>query len=312
LRFGSTGLKGSKLAHLQAAATRHRVLVADDDTPFARRLCDYLVGFGFECRITPTISEAKHLVEFWKPDSVFIDLMLPESNALALCRFIQTKSLIKIPKIIVMSKQTLPQGIETMRRAGAAHYLVKPFEFEEAFRAVESRPPEPREGPKDHATKELHLLNLFLKQALVDGTDRMGLFNLMRMISLKVRALRCSMIQCLNDDTGLVVASNDDENIRGLPLQLLSYPEVREVRRTQRPLIISNVRTSDLMSPAQGRLAATGFASIAVFPLFHRGRFYGVLSLRLEQQTKVEMHYIEKFGQVCSQIISLAIASKAP
>lgn len=312
LRFSSAGLRSLKspFEGTRAEATRQRILIADDDTTFARRFGEFLWNYGFECKTTATISEAKYIVEFWQPDSVFIDLMLPETNALSLCKFINSKALKKRPKIIVMSKQTLPQGIETMRRAGAAHYLVKPFPFDEALGVVSDQVAKPSEALSEGAIKELHLLNLFLKQALVEDPSQVCLYNLMRMISLKVHALRCSIIQCLNADTGVVVASNDDENIGGLPIDLAAYPEVREVRQTLRPLMVLNVRNSDLMLPVQGRMAQTGFASLAVFPLFHRGEFYGVLSLRLEQQSKVEMYYVEKFGQVCSQIISLAIGAK--
>ena len=129
------------------------------------------------------------------------------------------------------------------------------------------------------------------------------------MISLKVHAARCSFIQCLNEDTGLVLASNDDENVQGLPIQLAQYPEIREVRRTRLPLIIPNIRTSDILAPVKSQLARTPFETLAVFPVFCRGQFYGVMSLRMDQKDKVEMFYIEKFGQVCSQIISLAIGT---
>ena len=177
MRFSSAGVIRSKPPEKfgRTVKTRHRVLVADDDTPFARRLSDYLWDHGFECRVTNTISEAKEIVEYWHPDSVFVDLMLPETNALSLCKFIQSKPLKKVPKIIVMSKQTLAQGIETMRRAGAAHYLVKPFSLEDAIRVVHTGqvPVVVAEKPiiGGATIKELHLLNLFLKQAMAGEKD---------------------------------------------------------------------------------------------------------------------------------------------
>lgn len=129
------------------------------------------------------------------------------------------------------------------------------------------------------------------------------------MVGLKVHALRCSVIRCVNADHGLVIASNDDENVQGLPIELEQYPEISEVRRTGRPLIIANVRTSDIMAPVKRRLEKTPFETLAVFPLFKAGKFYGVLSLRMEQRDKSGIEYTEKFGTVCSQIISLAIAA---
>lgn len=298
-------------AERQLPLARRRILVADDDTPFARRLCQYLIQQGFDCRVTATVSEAMRVVEAWAPDTVFVDLMLPETNALTLCKFLRGPEKRTKPVIIVISRHALPQGIETMRRAGASHFLEKPFALEEALRLIQ--PEDEPATPRDATLKELHLLNLFLKQALSGEQDVNAiLYNLMRMISLKIHALRSSLIQCLNEDTGLVLASNDDEHVRGLPLQLSGYPEVREVRRTLRPLIIRDVATSDILAPVRAKLAARNFETLAVFPVLRRGRFFGVLSLRMEHKEKPEIFYIEQFGGVCSRIISLAIAAANP
>lgn len=302
--------------------TRHRILVADDDTPFARRLCDYLRDHGFEVRVSARISECKEIVEFWNPDTVFIDLLLPETNALSLFRFIQTRNLRTKPRLVVMSRQSTLEGIEQMRKAGAAHYLVKPFSLEDAFRAVnmggdEIMPPVSvppvvalQTPVKSEAMKELHLLNLFLKQAMTPVDGEPNLHNLMRMMNIKVKAIRTSLVQCLNHETGIVLASNDDESVQGLPLNLLQYPEIQEVRRHLRTVIIPNVRTCDIMALVQEHLNLTPYETILLFPVFQFGTFFGVMSVRMEQKDPLELFYAEKFGNVCAQIISLAIATQ--
>ncbi len=314
MRFSSAGLKPATVSKraVRTSETKCKILIADTDTQMARRLADYLSGQGMECRLTTSISEAKEVIEFWQPDVVFVDLMLPETNALSLCRFVQSKPLKKVPQIIVMSKHTQPQGIETMRRAGAKHYLVKPFSLEDAFHMILPSGSASTEletpGAGDSALLELHLLNLFLKQAVHGECSQARLFNLMRMISLKVHALRCSFIKVLDEDNGLVLASNDDQTIQGLPLKLAQYPEIREVLRSGKPLIIPNIATSDLLAPVRSQLQKTPFETMAIFPVFCRGQFHGVMSLRMEQKLHAEIFYIEKFGQVCSQILSLAMS----
>lgn len=298
---------------VQRLKTRHKILIADDDMTFARRLSDYLWDHGFESKVTNLVSEAKDIVEFWAPDTIFVDMMLPETNALALFKFINTRNLKKKPKVIVMSKQALPQGVETMRKAGASHYLVKPFSLEDAFLAlgIHQPPPQtPAPEPAPHVQiKELHLVNLFLRQAMLGVGEHSGLHNLMCMVNIKVKALRTSFIQCLDHQTAAVLAANDDENIQGRPLQIDKYPELREVRRTQRLVVIPNVRTSDILAPVQKTLSQTPFETILLFPVFRNKAFFGVMSVRMEQKSELEIHYAEKFGQVCSQIISLAIGT---
>lgn len=167
-------------------------------------------------------------------------------------------------------------------------------------------------APSDSKKEDLYLLDLILKQALHGGVEKSSLYYLLRMISLKIRAVRSSIIECVDEGTGQVLASNDDENIMGLPIDLAQYPEIREVRKTGRPLIIRDIRTSDIMTPVLNRLSKATFETIAIFPLVKSGKFFGVLSLRLESDDRLDLQYIEKFGGVCSQIISLAIGTQAP
>lgn len=290
---------------------RHRVVVADDDTPFARRLADYLFDHGFETRVVASVAEAKELIEYWHPDSIFLDMLLPATNALSIFKFINTHDLKKIPKVIVMSKQSLAPGVEQMRRAGAAHYLVKPFSLEEAFRAIDVEEVEtdalPKLGLGPGTIKELHLLNLFLKQATMD--EHNGLYNLMRMINLKVKAMRCSVVQIVSDKKGRVLASNDNEAMEGLEIDLTKYPEILEMRRTLEHVVVPNIRQSPMMAKVQKLIGKTPYETILLFPVFRAGTLYGALSIRMQQRDPLEVFYVEKFGQLCSQIIGLVIGT---
>ncbi len=349
-------------------APRRRLLIADDDTTLARVLSDYLTGKGFECRICYSVSSAKEIIEFWHPEFVMVDLLLPQTNALSLLKFIGSKSVSIRPRTIVMAKQAGSSGIEAVVKAGANGYLLKPFTFEQALKSLlpelAAKIPAPEKaagqvvspafttvtqpaqlvtsasaataaiaktvlstasatpstasitdpGAHNHldpATKvmlkELHLVNLFLKQALDVRNPSENLFNLMRMVSMKVRAVRCSFIRVLNSETGVVMASNDDANVQNLPIHLNNYPEIREVMKTMKVLLIPNVKTSELMAPVRDHMAHTNFETIAVFPIFLRGKFFGVTSLRMEQKSPVEMFYIDQFGQVAAQIISMTL-----
>ena len=305
------------------AEARRRLLIADDDTTLARALSDFFTSQGFECRITYTVTTAKEIIEFWHPDAILVDLLLPHSNAIALFKYVNGKPLLRKPRMVVMSSQSLTQGIESVKKAGASGYLLKPFSFDDALRMIDpAKAGSVLKTTGDYTAsakvqldattqvmlKELHLVNLFLKQALDHRKPTENLFNLMRMVSMKVKAVRCSFIRILNQETGVVMASNDDESVHGLPIQLIKYPEIREVMRTMKVLIIPNVKSSELMAPVRDLMAHTKFETIAVFPIFMRGKFFGVTSLRLEQRDPVQMFYIDHFGQVAAQIISLTMA----
>jgi len=306
-------------AEVQRLKLKQRVLIADDDTHFARRFQDYLWSHGFDVRIVRTISEAKESVQFWRPNSVFVNLHLPETTALSLVKFIHSRGLNVRPRVIVMSKQAMPQAVEQLRKAGAQHYLLKPFSLEDAVGIAASSAEEAagdaarmalREAAANtgpNPIRELHLLDLILKQATLESTAENRWCNLMPMINMKTKALRSSLIQYINDDMAVVVASNDNFNVTGLPINLIDYPEILEVKNRHKALIIPDVKRAEILQKCQAKLRRTPFETIVLFPIYRHGRFFGVLSLRLEQKDALDIFYIEKFGAVCAQIISMAL-----
>jgi len=62
-----------------------------------------------------------------------------------------------------------------------------------------------------------------------------------------------------------------------------------------------------LLEPVKDRLSQTPFEKLMTFPVFHRGEFFGLMSLGLTQKGETELPYLQKFGQVCAQIISLSL-----
>jgi hypothetical protein len=155
---------------------------------------------------------------------------------------------------------------------------------------------------------ELHMIRLFLRRATSALDGEAGLFQLLEMINLKVKGLRCSLIRCQGNGRARVLASNDDRQLRDLEINLRHYPEIRELRRTLAPVIIPDVRSAELLRPVQARLENTAFTSLVLLPVFRCGVFFGALSLRLDRRAADELAGIEEFGAVCAQILSLAIA----
>lgn len=325
MRIKKSAPATSKFAFPLRAQLRRRILIADDDTTLARAMSDFFSSRGFDCRITYTVGTARDVIEFWHPEVILVDFMLPHTNALALLKFVSSKPLLVKPRVIVMAKQALTAGIEAMKKAGATGYLVKPFSFEDALRIVDPAlvpkavPVKPAQAadPRDKLDmttkvllKELHLVNLFLRQALDVRKPSENLFNMMKMVSLKVKAVRCSFIRVLNEETGVVMASNDDPTVSGLPIQLDKYPEIREVMKTMKVLLIPNVHSSELMKPIRDVTMKKRFDTLAVFPIFIKGRFFGVTSLRMEQRDAIEMYYIDHFGQLAAQVLSLSLANE--
>jgi hypothetical protein len=160
-------------------------------------------------------------------------------------------------------------------------------------------------------TQELHLLNIFMKQATTSPGDSHCLYNLMRMVSLRTGALRASIVHIPNYKRGIVIASNDDAYVRGYGLDLNKYPEILAVMKDRKAKYIQDWQQCDYTEAVLENLKNTPYESLAVFPLFIDYKFYGVMSLRMKRQQPIEAAYVQKLGDICSKIISLTLRHTA-
>lgn len=82
-------------------------------------------------------------------------------------------------------------------------------------------------------------------------------------------------------DEGIIVAASDDPTLKDLRIDLSRYPEIREVMRTGKPVVMQEASTHPLLGDVERRaVAARGIHAIAALPLPIRGQVRGVLLLR--------------------------------
>ncbi len=101
------------------------VLVVDDDAQIRSLLCDCLAGFGMTCMQAASGEEMHYVLDQNEIDIVVLDLMLPDSDGLTLCRELRTSS--EIPIIMLTARGEMTDRIVGLE-LGADDYVVKPFE----------------------------------------------------------------------------------------------------------------------------------------------------------------------------------------
>lgn len=79
---------------------------------------------------------------------------------------------------------------------------------------------------------------------------------------------------------GFIVAASDDASLKDLRIELARYPEIREVVRTGKPVIVEDAPSHPLLEGVKVQVAARGIQSIAALPLAVRGKVLGVLLVR--------------------------------
>lgn len=302
-------------------AERIRVLIADDDNQLSRRLADYISERGFEARVVSNGKEARAQIVDWKPRFVLADLMLPEGSALSLIDFIKGEKSLRhfFIHLLVMSGHNVASNVRQSMDRGAKDYLVKPFRHEDVVKRLIFHSRAYRQlnelsakdfSKVDEASLMLHLTDLVLRQALGRETFADKLFNLTRMVSMKVDGVRCNIIQCLDQKSGLVVVSNDSRQATGIQLDLYKYPEILHVMNHQSLIAVENLDESAELRSVREKVKDIAFNSMIVCPVTRLGAPFGVLSLRMPPEKETVSDNEIRFVEIVSHVVSLALGNE--
>ena len=134
-------------------------------------------------------------------------------------------------------------------------------------------------------TADLAALLELTRSFAANGDPDALLFQVVQQLAGRLAVERCSLV--LADEgrgTGWVVAASDDPTLRELRIDLQSYPEIREVLATKKPLLVDDARLHPLLDPVRDQIEARGITALAVVPMLSEGEAVGVLFLRANQR----------------------------
>jgi DNA-binding response OmpR family regulator len=113
-----------------------RVLLVEDDARLAGMVADYLGEAGIRSAIAGTGREAQRLLKRDAFDAVILDLMLPDTDGLDLCKHIRAESTIPL---LMLTARGDPLDRVVGLELGADDYLPKPFDHERSRDARDLR-----------------------------------------------------------------------------------------------------------------------------------------------------------------------------
>jgi two-component system phosphate regulon response regulator OmpR len=102
-----------------------RVLIIDDDERLNTLLTQYLTPFGFTVQAVTHPDVGLRALKADPPDLVVLDIMLPDTDGLTVCRRVRETS--RIPIIMLTARGDVADRILGLE-LGADDYLPKPFE----------------------------------------------------------------------------------------------------------------------------------------------------------------------------------------
>jgi len=113
-----------------------RVLVVDDDTALAEMIGIVLRGEGLEVAVCSDGSAALAAFRDTRPDVVLLDLMLPGTDGIEVCRQIRAES--GVP-IVMLTARSDTGDVVLGLESGADDYVPKPFKPKELVARVMAR-----------------------------------------------------------------------------------------------------------------------------------------------------------------------------
>ena len=128
------------------------ILVVDDDAEIRRLLADYLGRNGYRVSTAADGVQMHRALGSSEPDLVVLDLMLPGTDGIELCRQLRTES--DIPVIMLTARDEQTERVVGLE-IGADDYLAKPFNPRELLARIKSvlrrtraLPPNLRRAPR--------------------------------------------------------------------------------------------------------------------------------------------------------------------
>ena len=115
--------------------TKNHILMVDDDVDLNALVKEYLAKFGHKLVTVTTAARGMAELRRERPDLIILDIMLPDTDGLTLCREIRTE--FDIPIIMLTARGEVSDRVLGLE-LGADDYLSKPFEPRELVARIQS------------------------------------------------------------------------------------------------------------------------------------------------------------------------------
>ncbi len=119
----------------RSGAAQNHLLMIDDDADLNALVTEYLARFGHRLVTATTAARGMAELRRERPDLIILDIMLPDTDGLTLCREISAE--FDVPIIMLTARGEVADRVLGLE-LGADDYLSKPFEPRELVARIQS------------------------------------------------------------------------------------------------------------------------------------------------------------------------------
>lgn len=253
----------SSFPHAVSEPTTSTVMALPATSPLRAQVLRVAQSAGFKA--VDSVGDAEFAV---------VDLTCPE-GAPALAALEPALRAGRITAVVVTAPAGLPRGFEAL--VGAIAPSAIEAELPMRLSLAHARRAATREAQLQQ--RDLKVL-LELTGRYAESTD-VGelLHDVTRRLAQEMRIDRAALV-VVDGETGIILAASDDARVKDHRIDLARYPEIKEVVRTGKPVIVEDAPSHPLLEDVKEAVAEKGIQNIAAIPLAVRGKVLGVLLLR--------------------------------
>lgn len=257
------------------------ILVLHSSSATAGSFARTLDEIGLQPRIAEHPDEACQAIRITRPDVVLVagELILADTS---LCHKLRICSPEKRLPIIML----VPLGVGDVSHflcgADVDDYITQPYSLTELEARLMLRLSiAEKKSIRPLPEIDFSFLSSLSSLVVSERSQPDLLTEVVMSVAAAVDVNRCSILALGEQgDSAEVLATSDDPNMSGIHIALERYPEIQEVIRSGRPLLINNVLEHPLMLSVRQYLQATAINSILVLPMINRQMLIGIMVMR--------------------------------
>ncbi len=281
-----------------------KILLVDDDLTIKAMLEDILHAHGYQTYHASNGREAIRLAKEHTPEIILMDIVMPEMDGITACKIIRSAALPIRPSIIMVSSKSDKEAIVEALEKGADDFITKPVDGMELIARIKAQSrirgfyQEIYEDKKNLET----ILDVTKAISSMLKTDEV-LYTIVKKVADLTEAVRCSIVLISKENEGYVLASHESPSIKEIKLDLLKYPEIREVLKSKRPVVVEDISRHPLMAEVKELVKNLEKMNVLVLPIVWEEEVVGTLFLRTRRLGK---GFAEKEINLCQIIANSA------
>jgi two-component system cell cycle response regulator len=261
--------------------SQEKILIVDDSAAIRSKLRELLIKNHYRIEEAKNGVEALQKAGVFCPDLILLDIVMPKIDGLKALQTLRKNQHTQDTPIIMVTSNASGKDITTGLDLGANGYITKPFDDDVLLAHIQSHLNTKRRFNQILYEKEdLYVANQLITTLHAKKKARDILLCLVQKISEYIQVKRCSVIRINPEGAiGVVEASSEGAEVKGLRIDLNKYPEIMEALKSKDVVIIPDAVNNELMSPVKDVLQEIGCSSLVVVPIVHGDDLIGTLLL---------------------------------